>query len=269
MKRFINTTLALSISACLSSFCLGQQQSIEASIDAATRFIVRNVEEARSERQVAGGKLYIINDEERSVDDTYAFELDDDFKRRRSETAYPTLYSPGYAQGTILIIGFDGCVFCLKQMQAIPGVEVERNKETTITVTSSIYRLLYVKKDKPDAANKKDNPPTWDDLRRRLKISKRYPTTLIVERGNIKKSFSGFRPWMTIEPHVEACKLKQDKEPDDNEKPRRNRFFDFFFPDHSKPSPAIRTSRLGRALVVPVPIVREDAYGNRRAEEAK
>ena len=202
--------------------------------------------------------LYITSPEEdeadaadpRAIDaERYSFELDESFIDDRAETAFPTLYQPGNAKGTILIIGMKGCGWCITQMKAIPGVVVERDGDD-LKVVSSIYRVLYVKASDHDPLNTSDNPKPWDYIREKNELSKSYPTTFIVVKGQIVKHFTGMKPWKLIEPHVTTCKLETEKDTNDDEEDTedRRRFIDLFFRNDPEPTPAIKRSRFMRAI---------------------
>jgi hypothetical protein len=111
-------------------------------------------------------------------------------------------------------------------LKLIPGVTYSVKKKEVIGSTN--YRVLYVHKDRVDPLNEDEEAPTWDSLREKLYLKEAYPTTIIVERGKMTKSFTGFKPWGLIEPHVTNAKKGQDDKP--KTKPRRRRFFDFLFP---------------------------------------
>lgn len=234
MKRFIHVrSILVLLSAVVLCVSVGRRCTAEEGVDNLDRRNPRFVQ-ATGE----GKKLYVIPDEgdgdeqsEVEVNVDIFDNADDfaDFKDRRSKTDYPTLYRPGHAEGVIVVIGFDGCVWCKKQLKEFPDG----------------HRVLYVDKDKSD----KPDGPSWNKLIERFNLFKTYPTTLIIEKGKLTKSFSGFKPWAAIEPHATNTKEQDDKPEPQPEPTIRKRFFDFFFPK-PKPTPISRGGGGRRGPVV-------------------
>lgn len=152
----------------------------------------------------------------------YAFEPDDDFRERKAETDYPTLYEPGVAEGVILVIGFPECGWCKKQLENIPG------NDSFVDLDGKDYRVLYVDRSNTDPLNQDEDAPTWDDLRIRFNLNDSYPTTLIIEQGLLRKSFSGFKPWLMVQPFATPAKKQKEQ---------RIRWFDFFRSPQPNPPP--------------------------------
>lgn len=272
-----HVTIAILLSCCLQCVSVGGQRAVERVIEKPLKHSVDLVGETTEEyigrrpdrkfriidpRAITTGgsdktgtpasqakktRLYAPDETDNyPADSAYGFKLDDDFRKRRAETAYPTLYQPGYAKGVILVIGFPGCAWCKQQLQLIPGVEFPDMKKKPMIITSDKYRVLYVHRDKADSMNTDRNDqkekvaPTWDDLRVKFGLRKMYPAIAIVERGKMVKTFEGFKPWATIEPHTTNTKLKEKDEP--KPKPKRRRFLDFLFSENDvrEPSGTVR-----------------------------
>ena len=238
-------TVACAIACGLQCVCFGQQYGAWPPNHVTVEHAEPTLAEAGSEftilrpetqnELVGQTKLYSETDQEtdsRSAneDENYPFDLDDDFRKRRSETPYPSLYSPERAAGVIVVIGYPECGWCKQQLRVIPG------HDSFLELETKDYRVIYVDRNKADPLNKSVNPPTWDGLREKLELPKVYPTTLIVEKGRITKTFSGFKPWLTIEPFAKAAKKNDAPEP---QPLRRLRLF---FPPGPEPTPARRGS---------------------------
>lgn len=257
MKRF-NQVLAfvLAFTCCLQCVSFGQRATLTRSFDRPIqpsseivgetpreyigrrppvefRIIDPSARAATGKRHEAGQentRLYTPDEADEGRED-YAFTPDEDFIARRKQTAYPSIYRPGNASGVILVVGFPECGWCKVVLKNIPGVSFPAMRSKPMKIESTGYRVMYVHKDRTDKLNKDDDAPTWDDLLTKFKLKKVYPTVIMIEKGKMTKAFSGFKPWATIQPHVEAAKITKDE--DDNEEPKRRSFFDFLFPKKS------------------------------------
>jgi hypothetical protein len=239
MKRFTYVcAFALAVASGLQYVCLGGQPTTENCVDCVIQYLVAGVDEETIEyvEEIEGDfgsnvKLYKLDSDEGGLHTKD--EDNDDFAKRKAATAYPTLYRPGNAEGVIVVVGYKGCGWCTQQLRTIPG-----GNDKLVTpgkFESTAYRVMYVNRDHHDPLNKSKDAPTWGDLLDKFELKKIYPTTLMIEKGKMTKSFTGFKLWPVIEPHVEAAKL-EPKDTDDQGQPnKRRRFLDFIFPRGARP----------------------------------
>lgn len=108
-------------------------------------------------------------------------------EERKFENDYPEIFA---TRSVVVIFGAEWCQWCKAE-----------GKE--LTEPSKTYDIIYRDIEAPD--------DKWGLLMERWNLGSSIPVTVIVERGKVVKTFSGFTNWDAIQPHCEKAKKNEDQ----------------------------------------------------------